>query len=237
MLDRVLGIRGMLRFALSCLFLVGCVHGDAYAQNDGCASLTFGEKQVLQVLADRPAMVGVLDENGPTYQWVCEQFTSGYQGRRIHWDYALPQFGLDSEYVSWTGDHFLPGMVRVSGQPHLSGVDQWMVLLYELENIKNASKMSQLTKSSIETASSREEFIRKAVRMEFDAFHPLKRRLVQWGELAVSEPLSPRESWVVDVEEDFDTFYEQTKKMPRHRLAFETMYDTTVAPYIQPSSD
>ncbi|MEM6691938.1 MAG: hypothetical protein AAF664_21090, partial [Planctomycetota bacterium] len=174
------------------------------AEDCDCSKLSFGEKQVLQLLADRPAMIGVLDEDGPTYKWACEQFTSGYEGRRIHWDYALPHFGLDSEYVSWTGKNFLPGLVRISGRQGLSGVDQWMVLLYELENIKNASEMSRLVEFSIETESPREYFIREAVQMEFDAFHRLKRRLIQWAELATGEQLSPREGWVMNVEENFD---------------------------------
>ncbi|WP_442505171.1 hypothetical protein SH528x_003948 [Novipirellula sp. SH528] len=197
-----------------------------------CSDLSFGQKQVLQLLSDRPAMAGVLDKDGPTYKWVCEQFSHGYDGRRIHWDYALPQSGLDSEYLSWTGGGHPPGFVRISGRPGLSGIDQWMVLLYELENIKNATELARLIASSIENASTREEFIKSSVRMEFDAFHRLKKRLVLWNELGIKSPLSPRESWVVDVEEDFDVFYERTKQMPLHRKAFETMYDTAVAPHI-----
>ncbi len=203
------------------------------AEDCKCGDLTFGQKQVLQLLADRPAMVGVLDKDGPTYKWVCEQFSSGYEGRRIHWDYALPQFGLDSEYIAWTGGGHMPGFVRISGRPGLSGVEQWMVLLYELENIKNATEMSRLVAFSIETGSAREEFIRGAVRMEFDAFHRLKKRLEIWKELAVNKPLTPREAWVMNVEEKFDDFYERTKKMDRHRKAFEAMYDTAVAPHIK----
>ncbi len=84
------------------------------------------------------------------------------RGRRVHWDYALPQHGLASEYVGWIGYGFMPGFVRVSGE--IPGRDQWMVLLYELENIKNAGELAKLIEVSVEKSSSKEEF----VRVQFD---------------------------------------------------------------------
>lgn len=124
----------------------------------------------------------------------------------------------------------MQGIVRISGRPGLSGVEQWMVLLYELDNIKNATEMSRLVAFSIETSNPREDFIRSAVRLEFDAFHRLTKRLQIWNELAVTEPLQPREAWVINVEDDF---HEQTKKTTQHRKAFDAMYDTAVGPYIK----
>ena len=225
-------MKSLTALAMLCLCVAICPQSPA--QDEECFKLPFGEKQVLQMLSDRPAMVGIIDKSGPTYKWVCQQFENAYEGRRVHWDYALPQHGLASEYVGWTGYGFMPGFVRVTGE--ISGRDQWMVLLYELENIKNAGELAKLIEVSVEQSSSKEEFIKSAVRLEHGAFLRLKKLLETWGELGCERPLSAREAWVVDVESDFEKFYELTFLMPQYRKSYDEMYKWTVEIRIKANS-
>ena len=125
---------------------------------------TFGERQLVQVLSDRPKMQGILDPSDPLYVWFVTQFDQGVYGVRVHWDNREPIGGFPSTMLPPSEN--TPSLIRVSSSETISGRDQWCLLAFELENLLNTPHFVELNAKAISEEIEREAFLVENMKLE-----------------------------------------------------------------------
>jgi hypothetical protein len=128
------------------------------------ADLSFGRRQVEQIICDRPDM-GEIIERRPVFRQTLELRFAGYStGSRIYWDCREPTSDRPGEHLISHAD--FPVMVRVSTKTE-SAVDKCAILLFELNNLQLDKEFQLLVTSPAAMKKSRDEFITSCVRHEF----------------------------------------------------------------------
>ena len=146
---------------------------------------TYGDRQVEQLLDDRPDMRGVFSPASPIYRWVVQQFDSGDQGRRVFWDVQEPASGQPAEHMQRYS--LYPAYVRVSGATSSTGIDKWAMLVYEFHNLQNSPEISTLTQKAAKRSITAAHFAAEATRLEHQAL--LKtRQFFQKNPIAGAKP-------------------------------------------------
>ena len=112
-------------------------------------------------------MKGIVDADDPIYKWVVKQFDSGYYGDRIYWDRHEPYSGQPSETQPARGHS--PSFVRVTKDDKISGRDKWLMLVFELHNIKNEKLFNELHVLAINGKLNRSEYADRCLSLEFTA--------------------------------------------------------------------
>ena len=195
-----------------------CAQGALQAQ-------TFGERQLEQVLDDRPAMRGIIDSGDPLLSWFASQFSNGPYGSRVHWDFREPTGGYDSTMVPPSDE--MPGLIRVSSAPSLTGRDQWCLLAYELQNVQNAPKIVELTARAVRGDIGREAFAIECIRLEHAAVLRTRELLGKYKSLGEPEARSKRYGRIGAMPPDFAQYLTFLDSRPdtQYRNHFRLYYD------------
>jgi hypothetical protein len=128
---------------------------------------SFGEQQLSQILEDRTTMKGILDGNDFINEWVIRQFDGNCPNHRVHWDTHEPYGGRDSEYQPAYGT--TPGSVRVTKSEKISGRDKWLLLIFELYNVKNSNDYIELSRRATAGEIDRKNYSIECTAFEFHA--------------------------------------------------------------------
>ncbi len=136
-------------------------------------SLSFGERQVFQMLDDRPEMQGLFNEESALFQWLVCKFQGEKVESRVYWNAEEPASGFSAEHARRYLSH--PAYVRVTSR--MSGLDMWVALVFELNNLQNAAAFDELDMDAIDGRVSRNQFIEKYVRLEVDSMIETERVL------------------------------------------------------------
>lgn len=123
---------------------------------------SFGERQLEQLLDDRPSMRSVVPVTHPIYRWAVEKFERGALGDRVYWDHHEPMAG--AEHVFST-----PSVVRVESGAKSSGRDKWSMLIFELINFERAEAVGVLRWKAVRNEVDRNTFVMATIRLEVDA--------------------------------------------------------------------
>ena len=127
---------------------------------------TFGDRQLQQVLIDRPDMKGIVRTNDFIYRWVVKQFNS-LEYDRVQWDPREPKSGAPAEHQSSrrASSHY----IRVTSAEAISGRDKWLMLVFELHNYRNKEYFDELWDKAIAGSIRRDEYATGCVKLEFRA--------------------------------------------------------------------
>lgn len=197
---------------------------------------TFGERQLAQLLDDRPDMRGVIDASHPVYSWVIEAFNGDHFGQRVYWNGNSPQSGRPAEHAS--PYHGYPPYVSITGGSDATPVDKWTMVVFELHNLGNADGFEKLMHEALDGSIDGEGYANGCVKLEFEA-------LERTREFFVENPLpkSPHGrdtyyNWITDDLGTFDEYQERFDRpgMTRYNSNFEyfrAYYDSTLVPYRQ----
>ena len=127
----------------------------------------FGERQISQILEDRPEMRGVVTRNSPIWKFVEERFETGDCGARIYWVSNEPVSGQDAEYALRYGN--TPTHVFLTSKNTVSGVDKWASLVFELHNTENVDAVSELSTDVKKGRVGKSQFVERGIKLEFEA--------------------------------------------------------------------
>src|SRR5690242_1923528 len=97
-------------------------------------TISFGRRQIDQLLADRPDMVGVLADDDPIVVWIADSMNGGRIGRRVYWNADSPRTGGAAEHALPYGVN--PPFICITGGAEVSPIDKWASLVYELFNLE-----------------------------------------------------------------------------------------------------
>lgn len=148
----------MIRAILPLAIVVTCSQA-TYSQDRRVAS---GERQIEQLVDDRPSMRGLIPAGHPIQQWVIKKFERGAVGNRIYWDKHEPIHGAEHVYSARS-------VVRITRDKNVSGRDKWAMLVFELINFERAGLDSALRRKAVRNEIGRTEFTMECMRLEVDA--------------------------------------------------------------------
>jgi len=155
----------MIGFVLA-VMLTGCAAGHEPRQETDVR--TFGQRQLEQLLDDRPDMKGILPPGHPVLQWVEKGFNGDRFGQRVYWIADSPRGGSVSEF--WSPDAGNPPFIRLSAGTELTPVDRWAALVFEMHNLEGGhERFVDLTDRAAKGLLGGEQYAKDCVEVEFDA--------------------------------------------------------------------
>jgi hypothetical protein len=135
------------------------------------ASLAFGHVQVRNMLRDRPAMAQNITEEHEVFKWSKRQFAGETSGNRCYWTAAQPSLSV-AMTITPTPD--APGEIRIATRRTVLGVSRpatfeelWSCAVFELSSLSHNREWLDLSRSVVDGTISRDEFVKKAFRIEF----------------------------------------------------------------------
>jgi len=220
--------------AILCVTSVSC--GAQPRVNDKADSISFGQRQVDQLLADRPDMAGVLREDDPVLQWVIEGFNGDRMGYRIHWHANSPLGGSDAEHSP--PYYAYPAYISLSGGAQVTPIDKWASVVYELHNIENSQAFDELHEQAKAGEIDGEAYAKKCLKLEFLALEKTK-EFFEKNSLPNSR--HGKDPWYNWISGDIGTFEDYAKSFEEDQIGngynplkyFRDYYDTGIAPYLE----
>ena len=127
---------------------------------------TFGQRQVEQMLDDRPDMKGVMPMSHPVVKWVIDGFDGKRFGQRIYWNANSPEGGAAANHARPNGDSYPPS-ISISGGAECTPVDKWVYLVFEMHNLQN--DFESIWNQACEGKLDGDAYADQAMKLEFDA--------------------------------------------------------------------
>lgn len=187
-----------------------------------------GNRQVRQMLADRPAMASYVNINGEAkkvtendaiWKWAAESFGTKINDQTIEWTNDSP-----SSPLIFAADHLIPtpskkGLIRIREDWIKNGVavreasfyELWHSAIYELFNIRSARKFLELRNRGIEGTITKAAYVQGNTMLEHGAilktknFH--RKVWVPWErEHFAKDEMKVWEGWSGSVPSDYNEF-------------------------------
>ena len=168
---------------------------------------TFGDRQLEQMLDDRPELRGVLTREDPVWKWLVDCFDGELIDCRVYWNLDRPINGNIAEHTPKF--HQYPACIYITDSTDVSPVDKWACVVFEMFNLTNTKKFDVLKTEAINGAISRKEFADRCVQLEFLALKKTHDFLAL-NPIVVSP--SEKDLWYSWVTSDLGTF-EQYKNV------------------------
>lgn len=167
-----MGVSGMLCLARMSESKVSCLSvllllSICFALPAEEASCGFGQRQVAQMLDDRPSMKDVFDEEDPLVKWLCACFAGSGPESRVYWNAEEPASGFSAEHSRRYSVY--PAQIRVVSSQQLSGLDKWIAIVFEMHNLRGALDFAQLDRLAFYGRIESAQYVDECVDLELDA--------------------------------------------------------------------
>jgi hypothetical protein len=226
--------RGLMLFmALLCLASASC--NKSPETLDESKPISFGQRQVDQIVADRPDMAGILSNDDPVLQWIISGFNGDQLGQRIHWHARSPLSGSTAEHgAAYYG---YPAYISVSGGTETTPIDKWASVVYELYNLENSADFEELSNQVMAGEIDGDGYALKCVELEFSAIEKTKSFFEKHNLPNSQHGNDPWYNWVSGEIGTFESYLESLQEndtgIGYHPLRyFKTYYDSTLLPYV-----
>ncbi|MEM8734140.1 MAG: hypothetical protein AAGG44_07955 [Planctomycetota bacterium] len=150
---------------------------------------SFGERQLQQVLEDRPEMRGVVATDSHLAKWIVNRFEGQGTGSRVHWNEREPLSGSAAEHLpAYEG---YPANLSITKKDSTSPIDKWASLVYELQNLQETYR-SDLFERALNGEFDAEEYAIECVRSEYSAVLATRKTLLRYP---ISGSIPTRDRW------------------------------------------
>lgn len=166
--------------------------------------IAFGDRQLAQLLDDRPSMKGILPADDTICRWVVRRFNTGDRGQRVFWDHHEPFSGREAE--NSPAHESVPAFIRISESGKISGHDKWCMLVFEFENLKNSPQFHRLIRLAYAGQIARKRFALECVQLELDAGQRTKRYLKRQPIIGATIDNAPQYFGVINATGDLATY-------------------------------
>ncbi|MDB2685642.1 hypothetical protein N9Y42_00325 [Mariniblastus sp.] len=216
------------------------------------ADLEHGNRQVVQMLSDRPLMKRFLandhtqreiKSDSPIWKWVATAYGTRVKNLPIEWDNSK----LDKP-MSCRADHTIPndgekGLIRVRIRFEDGGAirdakfeELWSSCVFELFNIQNAEGFMEIYHRALKGKVSRDEWVRENVMLEHGALLKLKEFYdTVWKPWADANGFdADPENWSYSTPQNYDDWmllYRDSEYSPHDY--WEGYYDQRIIPYLK----
>lgn len=148
---------------ITALFAWLIVIGPAIAQ-DLSKNKSFGERQVEQMLDDRPDMKDVIGSGDFIYKWLVSSFDGGATQNRVYWNASVPTNGFPAcHYPRWS---LYPAQICITDDPKLNGIEKWFAAVFEHFNLDNEVEQRKLIAKVFRQQITIEQFADRFVDLE-----------------------------------------------------------------------
>jgi hypothetical protein len=131
-------------------------------------NLEYGEKQVRQMLKDRPGMGKYVNNREIIWKWAVRKFAGEDLGEVFDWNPNLPQQGYNYDhYGPWERKK---GFIRIRDDFE----NLWVAAVYELFNIANTDKFKKVYEEACAGHLTKEQWITKNTKIEYGAVKKTK---------------------------------------------------------------
>jgi hypothetical protein len=196
---------------------------------------SFGERQLEQLMSDRPDMQGVLAPDHAVYRWLVSSFEKERTGSRIYWVADQPSTGERAEHApSYRG---YPAYICITAGLDTSPRDKWTMLVFEMFNIENSESMRLLNDLGHAGKIDSDTFARKCVELEFKAAEKARKFLRENPLPNPDETKDLLYHWIVSEETPFHDHEklwdsEENYLKDSNYRHFKKHYDELIAPYV-----
>jgi hypothetical protein len=133
-------------------------------------NILHAKKELLQMIADRPAMTQIIQEDDVIWQWVLYKMAGEDVRSLIYWqeksskNFPIPT-GVNAVHAYPTQKS--NGRVWIAD--NISSEEMWAGVIYELHNIKNGADFQSIERDAKYFACNRKEYIMRYARLEYKA--------------------------------------------------------------------
>jgi len=203
------------------------------------SDMDFGEKQVKQMVRDRPAMANGVDRKSALWTWCVRHFAGSSLGQRIYWH--------DEDVTSTVGDaeHEPPyagenGYIRIrkthTNDDGSAGVastaELWSDAVFELNNMDNDAEFVRLFEEARANKLTKQAYMEQTTRLEYRAARKTGLAYRHLWKRTKTSPANEGDDWFADVPATYEAWiaeYTDHKKYPWN--PYEKDYDDITAPY------
>ena len=178
----------------------------AYATDPATIPSRYGMRQIEQMCDDRPDMDGVFPDGHQLVTWCATQFEKGEMGRRIIWDHTEPAMDLPAEHWPHVDGH--AAAIRISQMRPSTGLDKWVLLVFEFHNIQRESDRLRLQDALCRRKISLDQFAVACTRSEFEALQMTIHFLEKHGIQSLAKKADEISLLVLNSPLGFDEFLE-----------------------------
>ncbi len=194
--------------------------------------LTFGHRQVNQLLSDRPNMRGILDKEHPVRKWIVAGFNGERVGHRVYWNADSPKSGRGAEHAPRY--HHYPAQLYITGGTEETSLEKWAGVVYEFFNLEHSEQFEKLRDQALAGKISSEDFALQCVKVEFSA---LKKTEEFFRENPLPSSIQGRHEWYDWVLHGVGSFEDYAEKFKYHAGPgnydyFKNEFDEQIAPWI-----
>jgi hypothetical protein len=137
--------------------------------------LAFGERQVEQMVMDRPKMAGYLQKDDPVWRYCVRQYAGEAVGQRITWNNEPPEGDAEADHQTPTQTQ--AGFIRVrryalppgTKQRERNGEDLWASAIFELTNIRGSKQFERLYDEACDGKLDKQGFVDGFTKQEYKA--------------------------------------------------------------------
>jgi hypothetical protein len=202
-------------------------------------AISFGRRQIDQMLSDRPDMAGILADDDPIVVWIADSMNGDRIGRRVYWNADSPHTGAFVEHALPQGVN--PPFICVIGGAEVPAIDKWSGVVYELFNLENHNSFDELYYKAMTAKLDKESYANECAKLEYEACkktrkffeeHPIRRATPQNNsryQLMCRVPLS--------YDEYLETFRDASGVMHHPGEYFRNLYDESIAPNLPKKSE
>jgi hypothetical protein len=195
---------------------------------------TFGERQLDQMMQDRPDMQNVIAKSDAVFQWLVNGFNGDRIGQRVYWNASSPQSGRPAEHGPAYATY--PPYIAISGGTETTPTDKWASVVYEMYNLENSDQFEAISRLAMEGKLDADAYAEKCVELEFIA---LTKSQEFFRENPLPKSKHGRDVWYNWVTSDIGTFENLKKSFAAPGASrsnsnfayFKQYYETTIAPY------
>jgi hypothetical protein len=195
---------------------------------------SFGHRQIDQMLADRPEMVGILRQDDPIFIWIVAGMNGDRIGQRIYWNAREP-VSSSAEHAPPYSDY--PPYVCISRHAGISGIDKWICLIYELFNIENTKAFTDLHVQALNREINGEEYADGCAKLEYLALKEAKQFFIKNPFPHADRERNLVYAQVVDVpatwEEYMASYFDAQGELHHPGYYFKDYFEETIAPYLE----
>jgi hypothetical protein len=225
----------MILRSLAVLVLIVACAGFAQQQSgqETASPTTFGQRQVDQMLDDRPDMKGAIPASHPAVKWLIDGFDGKRCGQRICWNWNAPLSGRHAEHARPYRNH--PAYISLAAGPEITPIDKWASVIFEMHNVENRI-FDELVRQARDGTLGADEFAEKCVEQEFLVGQKTQTFL---RENPLTETPQRRDKWHLWIMSDKGTFeeFKAANDGPGARIMnsnfeyFKELYEKSIVPY------
>ncbi|MCW3098310.1 MAG: hypothetical protein JWL77_3928 [Chthonomonadaceae bacterium] len=203
--------------------------------------LAYGEKQMEEMVRDRPEMGRCVHKGDPIWQFCARQFGGEASGVSIDWNNSLPDGA--------NGDHQIPygsqvGYIRVRsydpGRKQDNTCEElWSYAVYELCNIRSNKQQEVIWYAALSGKINRQEYIKRSAVLEYQALPYtvwIYNTLWKPGMEAKGIETTP-DLWGLDVPDTADEWLAQYTDPNGYPWDYGKQYDDAVMPILRQRSN